>query len=221
MLDFKKPGLAVFDMDSTLITIECIDEIAALIGHKEQVSAITERAMGGELDFSQSLKQRVALLSGVTRQQLQTIFNPIPYTPGARALITWLHEHGWKTAVVSGGFTWFTEQVQKDLGLTFACANTLSWNNDQLTGQVAEPIVDANTKAQCLARWVMALDIDINQTLAVGDGANDIPMLSAAEFGIAFCAKPALQQVADLVINEPNLMAIADYFDGQKFETQK
>src|SRR5690554_2471106 len=167
MLDFNKLGLAVFDMDSTLITIECIDEIAALIGHKEQVSSITERAMRGELDFAQSLKQRVALLTGVTREQLRTIFEPIPYTPGAKALIAWLHQRGWKTAVVSGGFTWFTEQVQNELKLTFGQANILNWKDSKLTGQVDEPIVDAQTKAQCLLRWAMELGIPNHQTLAV------------------------------------------------------
>ena len=130
MLDFNQPGLAVFDMDSTLITVECIDEIAALVGRKDEVAKITERAMRGELDFAQSLRQRVALLTGVSRQQLQQLFEPIPFTPGAEAFVQWLHQRGWQTALVSGGFTWFTEQVNQRLQLRFAHANSLCWDAD-------------------------------------------------------------------------------------------
>lgn len=215
MLNFNRPGLAVFDMDSTLITVECIDEIAALVGRKDEVANITERAMRGELDFAQSLRQRVALLAGISRQQLQQLFEPIPFTPGAEALIQWLHQRGWHTALVSGGFTWFTEQVKQRLQLKFAHANSLCWDADKLTGQVTEPIVDAKTKALCLQQWAQQLHISREQTLAIGDGANDIPMLEAAGFGVAFCAKPAVQAVADLSIDEANLMAIANYFETQ------
>lgn len=215
MLNFRQPGLAVFDMDSTLITVECIDEIAALVGRKQEVSEVTERAMRGELDFAQSLKQRVALLEGVKKQALQHLFEPIPLTPGAEELINWLHSRGWKTAVVSGGFTWFTEQVKQKLQLHYAHANTLCWHDDQLTGVVSEPIVDAQAKADYLKLWAEELGLPIHQTLAIGDGANDIPMLEMAGFGVAFCAKPAVQQRADLSINEPNLMAIAHYFEAK------
>lgn len=217
--DFKRPGLAVFDMDSTLITIECIDELASLVGQKQRVSEITEQAMRGELDFSQSLVQRVALLKGITQQQLQQFFDPIPFTPGAESLVAWLHERGWVTAVVSGGFTWFTKQLQQRLRLHKAQANQLIWQHDQLTGDVERPIVDAQAKAEFLRLWANELDIPRSQTVAIGDGANDIPMLEAAGFGVAFCAKPALQKVATLSINEPNLMAIADYFEKQAVGT--
>jgi len=215
MLDFGQPGLAVFDMDSTLITVECIDEIAGLVGQKQKVSAVTERAMQGELDFAQSLRERVALLVGVSAGDLQQLFEPLPLTPGAEQFISWLHQRGWHTAVVSGGFTWFTDQVQQRLKLRFAQANTLCWHNGRLTGKVEEPIVDAQAKANYLRLWAEELHLPLYQTLAVGDGANDIPMLSAAGFGVAFCAKPAVQQQADLSINEPNLMAIAHYFEVQ------
>jgi len=213
MPDFSKPGLAIFDMDSTLITIECIDEIATLAGCKDEVSAITERAMRGELDFAQSLRARVAALTGVTAQHMGAIFEPIPFTPGAEKLVNWLQLHQWQVGVVSGGFTWFTNKVQEHLGLNFCHANSLLWNGDRLTGEVVEPIVDAQTKADCLANWAAELGIENSQTIAIGDGANDIPMLEAAGFGIAFCAKPALRNVADLCIDAPDLSAVIDYFE--------
>lgn len=213
MPDFSKPGLVIFDMDSTLITIECIDEIAALAGCKDEVSAITERAMRGELDFAQSLRERVAALTGVTARQMNAIFEPIPFTPGAEKLVNWLQQHQWQVGVVSGGFTWFTDKVQEHLGLNFFHANSLLWNADRLTGEVAEPIVDAQTKADCLVNWATELGIENSQTIAIGDGANDIPMLEAAGFGIAFCAKPALRNVADLCIDTPDLSAVIDYFE--------
>ncbi|WP_417659895.1 phosphoserine phosphatase SerB [Pseudidiomarina sp.] len=215
MLDFSKPGLAIFDMDSTLITIECIDEIAAIAGCKREVSLITERAMRGELDFAESLKARVAKLRGVRRTQLEQLFDPIPFTPGAQELLYWLHQKGWKTALVSGGFTWFAAPVSQTLKFDFCLANRLVWDNDVLTGEVEEPIVDARIKAECLERWASEADIPMHQTLAVGDGANDIPMLNAAGFGVAFCAKPSLQEIADLIIDEPDLMAIVRYFEQQ------
>ncbi|GAB3298652.1 phosphoserine phosphatase SerB [Pseudidiomarina andamanensis] len=213
MPDFSKPGLVIFDMDSTLITIECIDEIAAHAGCKDEVSAITERAMRGELDFAQSLRERVAALTGVTARQMNAIFEPIPFTPGAEKLVNWLQQHQWQVGVVSGGFTWFTDKVQEHLGLNFFHANSLLWNADRLTGEVAEPIVDAQTKADCLVNWATELGIENSQTIAIGDGANDIPMLEAAGFGIAFCAKPALRNVADLCIDTPDLSAVIDYFE--------
>lgn len=213
MPDFSKPGLVIFDMDSTLITIECIDEIAALAGCMDEVSAITERAMRGELDFAQSLRERVAALTGVTARQMNAIFEPIPFTPGAEKLVNWLQQHQWQVGVVSGGFTWFTDKVQEHLGLNFFHANSLLWNADRLTGEVAEPIVDAQTKADCLVNWATELGIENSQTIAIGDGANDIPMLEAAGFGIAFCAKPALRNVADLCIDTPDLSAVIDYFE--------
>lgn len=214
MLDFSKPGLAIFDMDSTLISIECIDEIAALAHRKDEVSVITERAMRGELDFAESLKARVAVLKGVQRSQLAQLFAPIPFTQGAPELIQWLQQRGWKTAVVSGGFTWFTNQVQSSLKLNFSAANTLLWQDDVLTGEVAEPIVAAHTKAELLQQWAHEIGIPLSQTLAVGDGANDIPMLKLAGFGVAFCAKANVKQHADVAIDEPNLMALAAYFEA-------
>lgn len=215
MINFSQPGVAVFDMDSTLIGIECIDEIAAIAEIKPQVAAITAAAMRGEVDFSASLQQRVALLKGIEERTLATIFSPPPLTPGARELIQWLQGWGWKTAVVSGGFTWFAEQLKQLLRLDEAVANRLEIIDGRLTGQVFSPIIDAQAKAEQLTKLAQRWNIPAHNTLAIGDGANDIPMLKAAGFGIAFCAKATVQQHAQLVINDNNLMAIAHYFDDQ------
>ncbi|CAI8152680.1 MAG: Phosphoserine phosphatase [Pseudidiomarina mangrovi] len=221
MIDFSQPGLAVFDMDSTLITIECIDEIAERGHCKPQVAAITEAAMRGELDFAASLRQRVALLRGVKEQCLAEIFSPLPLTPGAVELMAWLRQRGWRTALVSGGFTWFAEQLQHYLQLDHAVANRLEIRDGELTGEVLAPIIDAEAKAQQLKQLAAQWQIPLHNTIAVGDGANDIAMLQAAGFGVAFCAKPALQSYAQLVINEADLSAIARYFDAQGSSWQK
>src|SRR5690554_579710 len=215
MIDFSQPGLAVFDMDSTLIQIECIDEIAAIAGCKPQVSAITAAAMRGELDFAASLQQRVALLRGIDEALLASLFSPPPLTQGAADLIQWLHRQGWKTAVVSGGFTWFAEQLQTLLQLDAVVANQLEIEQGRLTGRLIPPIIDAQSKAEQLVWWCQQWHISLDNTLAVGDGANDIPLLQKAAFGVAFCAKEALRAHAQLTIDTPNLMGVADYFEAQ------
>ncbi|WP_258808499.1 phosphoserine phosphatase SerB [Pseudidiomarina sp. CB1] len=211
MPNLQQPGLVVFDMDSTLITIECIDELAALVGKKPEVSAITAAAMRGELDFAESLRARVALLRGVQEQQLETLFQPIPLSLGAAELLTWFHAQGWYTAVVSGGFTWFTERLAATIELDAHHANALQWAGGQLTGTVAEPIVDGASKARYLIELAQQWSIPLSNTIAVGDGANDVAMLTAAGFGVAYCAKPALRDVADLAIDFPDLMQLADH----------
>ncbi|WP_127346036.1 phosphoserine phosphatase SerB [Pseudidiomarina mangrovi] len=221
MIDFSQPGLAVFDMDSTLITIECIDEIADRAQCKPQVAAITAAAMRGEIDFAASLRQRVALLRGVKEQRLAEIFSPLPLTPGAAELMAWLRQRGWRTALVSGGFTWFAEQLQQFLQLDHALANRLEIRNGELTGEVIAPIIDAEAKALHLRQLAAQWHIPLHNTIAVGDGANDIAMVQAAGFGVAFCAKPALQHYAQLVINEPDLSAIARHFEAQGSSWQK
>ncbi|MDX1706241.1 phosphoserine phosphatase SerB [Pseudidiomarina sp.] len=208
MIDLSRPGLIVFDMDSTLITIECIDEIAGLAGRKAEVSAITEAAMRGQLDFAASLQQRVQVLAGVAETELTTLFDPIPVSPGAAELIAWFKQLGWKTAVVSGGFTWFTQKLRAALKLDADIANQLEWYQQQLTGRVSLPIVDAQVKADSLRQLAQRWQIDITNTIAVGDGANDIPMLQAAGLGVAFCAKPKLKEIADIVIESPDLMLL-------------
>ena len=218
MVNLSQPGSVVFDMDSTLITIECIDELAALVDRKAEVAAITAAAMRGELDFAASLKQRVAVLAGVERDRLAQLFQPIPLTPGAAELVAWFRQRGWYTAVVSGGFTWFTEQLAAAIGLHQHCANSLLWKGDRLTGEVAEPIVDGQRKAMQLRAWAEHYQLPLTQTIAVGDGANDHAMLEAAALGVAFCAKPALQAVADIVIDTPNLMTLTEQLQNYENE---
>lgn len=211
MPNIQQPGLVVFDMDSTLITIECIDEIADQVGKKAEVSAVTAAAMRGELDFAASLRARVQLLQGVREQQLETLFQPLPLSQGAAELIDWFHSHGWYTAVVSGGFTWFTERLAEAIRLDAQKANILQWQAGELNGTVAEPIVDAASKAAFLTELAQRWSIPLSNTIAVGDGANDIAMLEAAGYGVAYCAKPALQKVADVSIEQPDLMLIANH----------
>ncbi|PWW09841.1 MULTISPECIES: phosphoserine phosphatase SerB [Pseudidiomarina] len=215
MIDLHKPGLVLFDMDSTLITIECIDEIAELAGCRYLVEQITAAAMRGELDFAASLRQRMQLLKGVAQADFQQLFEPIPWSQGAVELLTWFRQLGWKTAVVSGGFTWFAEQLQQQAPLDIVIANQLIWDGDRLTGDVAEPIIDAQAKAAAVTQLAQQFGIAMEQTIAVGDGSNDSLMLQQAALGIAYCAKPALQAVADVVINEPNLSAIKAHLTQQ------
>ncbi|MDN7128135.1 phosphoserine phosphatase SerB [Pseudidiomarina terrestris] len=221
MVDIDAPGIVLFDMDSTLITIECIDELAALVGKKQQVSAVTEAAMRGELDFAESLRARVKLLAGVHERQLQQLLEPIPFSVGAQALIAWFQQRGWRTALVSGGFTWFSGQVAEALKLDAHKANQLQWQQHCLTGTVAEPIVDGQSKADYLHTLAQRWQLPMSNTIAVGDGANDKAMLQAAGLGIAYCAKPALQEVADWCIQEPDLMQLANYLETMKSRTSE
>lgn len=209
-------GLIVFDMDSTLISIECIDEIARLNNRYTKVSAITEAAMRGEIDFGESLKQRVACLEGIKECYLESLFNPIPFNPGALELIQVLKVAGWRTALVSGGFTWFADKVKTALKLDAVVANQLEVSNGELTGKVLGGIVDAKMKAHQLKLLAEKWQIPVNRTVAVGDGANDALMLEAAAVGIAFNAKPALQAVADYSVNSNNLLEILTCLEHSK-----
>lgn len=201
-------GLIVFDMDSTLIHIECIDEIARLNNRYTKVSAITEAAMRGEIDFAESLTQRVASLEGIKESDLESLFSPIPFNPGAKELIQALQAAGWKTALVSGGFTWFANRVQAALNLDAVVANQLEVADGCLSGKVLGDIVDAQVKAEQLQQLAGHWNIPLDRTVAVGDGANDALMLKAAAVGIAFNAKPALQAIADYSVNSNNLLEI-------------
>ena len=195
-------GLCVMDMDSTLISIECIDEIADMINIKPQVAEITEAAMRGELDFAASLKKRVALLKGLPENALhQVIEQRLKLNPGAQAWIAACKENNIKTMVVSGGFTFFANHVKAILGLDYAVSNTLEIVDGKLTGNVLGDIVDAQRKADELTKMRDHLGLKTNQTIAIGDGANDLKMMSVASIGIAYHAKPVVQTQATYAIN--------------------
>ena len=201
-MDFGELGLIVSDMDSTLITIECIDEIAACTGLKERVAEITERAMRGELDFEQSLRSRVALLAGLDERVLADVYeNVLKLSPGAEFLLDECKRHNVKFLLVSGGFTFFTERLQQRLGFEYQHANVLEIENGKLTGRLKGRIIDAQAKADLLREYRSRLGLQPHQVLAMGDGANDIPMLKEAGIGVAYRAKPKAQAVADACIN--------------------
>ena len=206
-------GLCVMDMDSTLINIECIDEIADMMNLKPQVAAITESAMRGELDFATSLKKRVALLKGLDKMALRRVIDErLQPNPGALEWIAACKANNIKTMVVSGGFTLFANHVKDLLGLDYAVANTLEIVDGKLTGNVLGDIVDADRKAQELANLRDKLDLKINQTIAVGDGANDLKMMQVAEVGVAYHAKPIVQQQATYALNYVGLDGIINLF---------
>ena len=212
-MDFGELGLIVSDMDSTLITIECIDEIAACTGLKERVAEITERAMRGELDFEQSLRSRVALLAGLDERVLADVYeNVLRLSPGAEFLLDECKVHGVKFMLVSGGFTFFTERLQQRLGFEYQHANVLEIENGKLTGRLKGRIIDAQAKADLLREYCDRLGLQPHQVLAMGDGANDIPMLKEAGIGVAYRAKPKAQAVADACINFGGLERVRGWF---------
>ncbi|WP_263226494.1 phosphoserine phosphatase SerB [Pseudomonas alabamensis] len=193
--------LAVFDMDSTLIEAEVIDELAKAAGVGEQVAAITERAMRGELDFRASFKERMALLKGLDVGVLDEIGASLRLTEGAETLFAELKRLGYKTAILSGGFSYFAKQVQARLGIDYVFANELEVVDGKVTGVAVEPIVDAQRKADLLTELAHKEGLSLEQTIAVGDGANDLPMLALAGLGVAFRAKPLVRQSARQAIS--------------------
>ena len=201
----SQPGLLVMDMDSTTIAIECIDEIAILAGVGEQVAKVTELAMLGQLDFAQSLHQRVATLAGAPEQILEQVANNLPLMPGINTLIDTLKQHHWRIAIASGGFTYFSDHLKKLLALDAAFANQLEIHQGKLTGKVLGEVVDAQTKAQSLSLLSNQYHIAKSQTVAVGDGANDLPMMKHAHLGVAFHAKPIVLEQADSSIKQKGL----------------
>ena len=204
--DFK---LVVFDMDSTLINIECIDELADFAGRKAEVSAITEAAMRGELDYRESLKKRVAILEGLNAQVLARVFSErLLLNPGARELLEALQAANIHTALLSGGFTYFTERLRIELGLDFATSNELEIVSGKLTGKVVGEIVDARAKADMLLSLSNEFGLTQDQVMAVGDGANDLLMMAAAGTSVAYHAKPATQAKATHAINHGGLDSI-------------
>lgn len=200
--------LVAFDMDSTLIQAEVIDELAKLHGVGEQVSAITAAAMRGELDFRQSLTRRVGLLRGLGAQRLQDLLHSVPLAEGAERLISTLKALGYKTAILSGGFNFFGRHLQSRLGIDYVFANDLEIENNALTGRLASEIVDGSRKAELLERIAKKENISLDQVVAVGDGANDLPMLNIAGMGIAFHAKPLVRQSANHALSHLGLDSI-------------
>lgn len=200
--------LVCFDMDSTLISTEVIDELARLKGVGEQVSAVTERAMLGELDFKASLRQRVALLEGLPESSLKQVADNLPLMEGVEHLFAVLKQLGYKTAILSGGFTYFGEVLQARFGVDYVYANELEIVDGKLTGQVIEPIVDAERKALLLKMLAKQENIVLDQVIAVGDGANDLAMLAVAGLGIAFHAKPIVKKNAEQAISHLGLDSI-------------
>ena len=206
--DYK---LIAFDMDSTLINIECVDEIADAAGRKAEVAAITEAAMQGLItDYKESLRQRVALLKGVTVQHMEQVFTErLRFNPGAKELITAAKAAGLTTLLVSGGFTFFADRVKAGLGIDFARSNMLEVDNGQLTGRMVDQpwgdICDGAEKRRTLLEVTSLMGISPSQAIAVGDGANDLPMMGAAGLSVAYHAKPAVRAQAKVAINQGGL----------------
>ena len=204
----RSKRLVCMDVDSTFIQMEVIDELARMAGCFERVAGITERAMRGELDFPSALRERVALLAGLPMEQARRLLDDVPMTPGAEVLVRTLKALGMRIGLVSGGFTFFVDEMKHRFGLDFAFANTLEVEEGRITGVVKGQIVDADRKAQVLSDMAHVYDCRLDQCVAVGDGANDMHMLRLAGLGIAFRAKPRLQAEADLSLNASSLTGI-------------
>jgi len=204
-------GLIAFDMDSTLISIECVDEIAAMAGKKAEVSAITEAAMRGEIaDYKESLRRRVALLAGLPASDLQRVYDErLRFNPGAERLVAACKAAGLKTLLVSGGFTFFTDRVRDRLGFDFTRSNVLEIEGDALTGRMVDQpwgdICDGAEKRKMLLETCAAIGVAPAKTIAMGDGANDLPMMAAAGLSVAFHAKPKVREAAMVAIDEGGL----------------
>ena len=203
--DFSQPGLVLMDMDSTTIQIECIDEIARLYGVGDQVSAVTAAAMRGELDFNGSLRTRVGKLANAPESLIKEVADNMPLMPGLSALIAGLKAANWKVAIASGGFTYFANRLKDDHGFDAAYANTLEIVDNTLTGEVIGEIVNADVKARKLKELATTFQIPESQTVAIGDGANDLVMMAASALGIAIHAKPIVQEKASVALNHLDL----------------
>ncbi len=209
-------GLLAMDMDSTVITIECIDELAAEAGVKPQVAAITERAMRGEIDFAQSLRQRVGLLEGLPTERLQHVFDErLRFSVGAARLVQVARAAGLHTLLVSGGFTWFTSRVSAALGIAESHGNRLGVHDAVLDGTIDGPILDAAGKAAAVAAATARLGLRRDQVMVIGDGANDLRMMAEAGTSIAYHAKPVVRAAASLAIDHGGLDTVLSWFPDQ------
>lgn len=212
----RRKKLLISDMDSTIINQECIDELADFAGCREHIAAITERAMNGELDFKAALRERVLLLAGLSETVLEEAYQQhITLMEGAKELVTTMRAHGAAAILVSGGFTFFTKRVAEAVGFESDEANILIIHNGKLTGEVVEPILDKEAKLESLNRHRQAKNLLLEETLAVGDGANDLPMLLAAGLGVAYHAKPTVRAQAQAQLNHTNLRALL-YVQGYR-----
>lgn len=210
----REKKLLIADMDSTIIEQECLDELAGYAGLKDRISEITERAMRGELDFEEALTERVRMLKGLSTDALEATFREkITLTPGARTLVQTMAARGAYTALVSGGFTFFTEKVARTAGFATNRANVLEIEDASLTGEVVRPILGRDAKREALMEFASAQGIEAADALAVGDGANDLAMIDAAGLGVAFRAKPAVAAAANVRIDHGDLTALL-YLQG-------
>ena len=207
----KKKGLVLFDLDSTLIEEETIDELAKLAGVEEDVKRITKDAMNGKIDFEESLRKRVALLKGLPIDSVKGLIPKLRLTKGAKETIEELKNRGYVVGVVSGGFTIVTEKIKKDLNLDYAYSNELVVKDGKLTGEVRGRVMSSTAKGDILEEIAKRENIDLKDTVVVGDGANDISMFKRAGFGIAFCAKEILKKNADVSIERRDLREILKY----------
>jgi phosphoserine phosphatase len=214
--DTRRKKLFVADMDSTMITVECVDELADYAGLKAHVAEITERAMRGELDFVQALDERVNLLKGLSIDIVTQCHDErVRLMTGGPTLVRTMKAHGARTVLVSGGFTLFADRVAADIGFDKAIANTLDIEGGALTGTVARPVVDSSVKERVLAEESAALGLEVAETLAIGDGANDLSMIRKAGLGVAYHGKPKLRDAADARIDHGDLTALL-YAQGYK-----
>lgn len=204
----RRKRLLIADMDSTIVTSETLDELAAYAGLKERVAEITRRSMNGEIDFSAALRERVAMLKGLSLSALEATWAETHLMPGATELVRTMAAHGAHCALASGGFTWFTGRVAEKVGFTSHHANILEDDGATLTGTVAEPIFDRDSKLATLKRLAAELGLPLSDTLAVGDGANDLAMLGAAGLGVAYRAKPVVAAAARVRVDHADLRAL-------------
>lgn len=204
----KKPKLVLFDMDSTLVAGEVINELAALKNCGAEIALITNRAMNGEIDFDESLKQRLHHLNGISVKELSTIHSKLPLNPGAKELMTGLKKLNVKTYIASGGFDFFAKNVAEDLKMDGCYSNTLEIENGETTGNILGPIINAQKKKEILLEKAQDHDLSIEETMAIGDGANDLEMIKAAGYGVAYHAKPIVKEKSPIRLNYSPLHAL-------------